>query len=409
MLKISSQEIPDFFLFPLCYFIIIVKIRFYRFKSSGKSIIWSSNQIHQMRITNITSLLGKYSGFVWMIPFLLLLIISPELLKAQNESEFSEYTVTIPDSDQSIEMVPVPGGTFEMGPINGSTHDITVDPFWMGKYEITWNEYNLFRNEVIEDIRTQIYKELYGVDIESDALSSPTLSEEALDLLRDNDVPADIISLPSPPYMDMSFGMGTDDFPAAGMTQYAAYMFTKWLTVKTGEFYRLPTEAEWEYACRAANSDEYEMITDESELGQYAWYQGNSDRKYHEPGQKQPNALGIHDMLGNVAEWTFDQYHEDYVSQLEGEPADNPFFKPTELYPRAVRGGSWSDEAEATNCLERRASTSQWKMRDPQLPKSMWWLTNASFLGFRVVKPVNQPETVDEMEEYWIEAMPDYF
>lgn len=362
-----------------------------------------------MRITNKTSRRIDHFSSFWMIAIVLLLLTTPHRIHAQSESEFTEHTVEIPDSDQAIEMVPVPGGTFEMGPINGSTHEVTVDPFWMAKYEITWNEYNLFRNEVIEDIRAKIYKELYGVDIESDALSSPTLSEEALNMLRDNNVPADIISLPSPPYVDMSFGMGTDGFPAAGMTQYAAYMFTKWLTVKTGEFYRLPTEAEWEYACRAANSGEYERITNESELGQRAWYKGNSDRKYHQPGQKEPNALGIHDMLGNVAEWTFDQYHEDYVSQLEGEPADNPFFKPTELYPRTARGGSWMDEAEAASCLQRRGSNPQWKMRDPQLPKSMWWLTNASFLGFRVVKPVDQPESVDEMEEYWIEAMQDYF
>ena len=173
--------------------------------------------------------------------------------------------------------------------------------------------------------------------------------------------------------------------------------------------YRLPTEAEWEYACRAANPDEYQMMTNESELSQHAWYKANSDRKYHQPGQKQPNALGIYDMLGNVAEWTFDQYHEDYIGQLENEPANNPYFKPTELYPRTARGGSWMDEAEAASCLKRRGSNPQWKMRDPQLPKSLWWLTNASFLGFRVIKPVNQPESAEGMEKYWIEAMQDYF
>lgn len=339
-----------------------------------------------MRITNKTLLSRNQSKFLWMISSLLLLFIFPQHLNAQNGSEFTEYTIEIPDSDQAIEMVPVPGGTFEMGPINGSTHQVTVDPFWMGKYEITWNEYNLFRNEVLENLE-------------------PKLSAN----FDDNAVAADIISLPSPPYVDMSFGMGTDGFPAAGMTHYAAFMFTKWLTEKTGEFYRLPTEAEWEYACRAANPGEYERITNESELGQYAWYKGNSDRKYHQPGQKEPNALGIHDMLGNVAEWTFDQYHEDYLSQLEGEPADNPFFKPTELYPRTARGGSWMDEAEAASCLQRRGSNPQWKMRDPQLPKSLWWLTNASFLGFRVVKPADQPESTEEMEEYWIEAMQDFF
>lgn len=351
---------------------------------SGSLISWSTNQIQHMSI--ITRMILKkrnLTGFVWMMLFPLLLFISPEI-SAQSDS-FTEYSVELPDSDQSIEMIPVSGGTFEMGPIDGNTHEVTVDPFWIGKYEITWNEYNLFRNEVLENLEPKL---------------SANFNEDAA---------ADIISLPSPPYVDMSFGMGTDGFPAAGMTHYAAFMFTKWLSEKTGEFYRLPTEAEWEYACRAANPDEYQMMTNESELSQHAWYKANSDRKYHQPGQKQPNALGIYDMLGNVAEWTFDQYHEDYIGQLENEPANNPYFKPTELYPRTARGGSWMDEAEAASCLKRRGSNPQWKMRDPQLPKSLWWLTNASFLGFRVIKPVNQPESAEGMEKYWIEAMQDYF
>jgi len=329
--------------------------------------------------------------------------------QAAAKSEPVEYSAEIPDSNQEIEMVLVPGGSYEMGPFaNGETQEVRVDSFWIGKYEITWNEYNLFRDEVLEEIRSEVYKNLYGVDIEADALSSPTLTEEALDLLRENDIPADIISLPSPPYSDMTAGMGTDGFPAVSMTHYAAFMFTKWLTVKTGDFYRLPTEAEWEYACRAAQSGEYEPIESTQELNQFAWYRGNSNRKYHQPGNKEPNALGIHDMLGNVAEWTFDQYFEDYPSMLENEPADNPYLKPTELYPRAVRGGSWMDPADAASCLQRRGSDPAWKMRDPQLPKSLWWHTNAPFVGIRVVRPVNEPEAVDEMEEYWIEAIQDY-
>ncbi|MCG2590135.1 formylglycine-generating enzyme family protein [Rhodohalobacter sulfatireducens] len=327
----------------------------------------------------------------------------------ESSTEISEYSADIPGSDEEIEMVLVPGGTYSMGPFQDSgTYEVKVDSFWIGKYEITWDEYNLFRNEMLEEIRSQVYKNLYGVDIDSDAVSSPTLTEEALDLLRDNDIPADIISLPSPPYSDITAGMGTNGFPAVSMTHYSAFMFTKWLTVKTGDFYRLPTEAEWEYACRAANSNSYEPIKNQAELNEYAWYRGNSNRKYHQPGAKEPNALGIYDMLGNVAEWTFDQYHEDYASTLEHNPADNPYFKPTELYPRAVRGGSWMDSAEAVSCLQRRGSDPSWKMRDPQLPKSLWWHTNAPFVGLRVVRPVNEPGSVDEMEEYWIEAIQDY-
>lgn len=324
-------------------------------------------------------------------------------------TEISEYSAEIPGSDEEIEMVLVPGGSYQMGPFDQSgSHEVKVDSFWIGKYEITWDEYNLFRNEMLEEIRSQVYKNLYGVDIDADAVSSPTLTEEALDLLRDNDIPADIISLPSPPYSDITAGMGTNGFPAVSMTHYAAFMFTKWLTAKTGDFYRLPTEAEWEYACRAANPDAYEPITNQTELDRYSWYRGNSNRKYHQPGAKEPNALGIYDMLGNVAEWTFDQYYEDYVNQLEHNPADNPFFKPEQLYPRSVRGGSWMDPAEAASCLQRRGSDPSWKMRDPQLPKSLWWHTNAPFVGIRLVRPVNEPGSVEEMEQYWIEAIQDY-
>lgn len=354
-------------------------------------------------------------GVIWMIilPFFLTLItgINSFLRPAQtspNDSTFTAYSAELPNSDETIEMVPVPGGTFAMGPFeSGEVHEVKVDSFWIGKYEITWNEYNLFRDEVLEDIRTQVYRELYGVDLEGDVVSSPSLTEEALSLLRDNDIPADIISLPSPPYSDMTAGMGTDGFPAVSMTHYAAFMFTKWLTVKTGDFYRLPTEAEWEYACRAANPEEYQPL-EGAELDKYAWHRENSNRKYQQPGSKEPNALDIYDMLGNVAEWTFDQFQADYVSQLESEPSDNPFFKPTKLYPRTARGGSWMDPSVSASCLQRRPSNPNWKMRDPQLPKSLWWHTNAPFVGIRVVKPVDQPGSVDEMEEYWIEAMQDY-
>lgn len=369
-----------------------------------------------MRIIKDAFARWKHPKVTWMflLPLFLAIltgaIINPDFAQtSSSDTSFTAYSAEIPDSDELIEMVPVPGGIFPMGPFrNGEVHEVKVDSFWIGKYEITWDEYNLFRNEVLEDIRTRVYKELYGVDLEGDAVSSPTLTEEALDLLRENDIPADIISLPSPPYADMTAGMGTEGFPAVSMTHYAAFMFTKWLTVKTGNFYRLPTEAEWEYACRAANPDAYEPITNQNDLNRYAWYRENSNRKYQQPGSKEPNALGIHDMLGNVAEWTFDQYHEDYVSQLDHNPADNPFFKPTQLYPRTARGGSWMDPAESASCLQRRGSNPAWKMRDPQLPKSLWWHTNAPFVGIRVVRPVNEPTSVDEMEEYWIEAIQDY-
>lgn len=305
-----------------------------------------------------------------------------------NQDSFTEYSQPIPGSSESIEMVPVEGGTFMMGYENENhenpQHRVSVDSFWMGKFEITWNQYDLFANEVIGDLKE-------------------SLSQNAQDI----EIPADAISTPTPPYVDMTFGMGRDGYPAISMTHYAAVMFTKWLTAKTGDFYRLPTEAEWEFACRAGSENAYYFGDDAAMLDQYAWYDENSDRSYQKIGLKEPNAFGLHDMAGNVAEWTMDQYHEDYFNRLDGDPAGNPWFPPTELYPRSVRGGSWMDGPEDQQCTSRRGSQERWKMLDPQMPKSIWWHTSAQFLGFRIVRQKETPSP-EEMEKYWIEAMEDY-
>lgn len=304
--------------------------------------------------------------------------------------DFVPYEQPIPDSEQQIEMVPIEGGTFLMGsPRNesgrgedeGPQKKVQVTPFWMAQYEVTWQEYDLFVEEKIDNI------------------TPPSQDGEV-------SIQADAVSLPTPPYIDMSFGMGRDGFPAINMTQYAAVMYAKWLTAETGHFYRLPTEAEWEYACRAGSQSAYSYGDDRDVLGQYAWYEKNSTEKYHKIGTKKPNGWKLYDMHGNVAEWTMDQYEENYFENLEGDVADNPWSRPDELYPRSVRGGSWQDEAAALRCAERRGSESQWKQRDPQLPKSLWWLTDASFVGFRLVRPQNPPSE-QEIEKYWLEAIED--
>lgn len=307
----------------------------------------------------------------------------------KKQSNFEEYTQPIPGSDEEIDLVPIEGGTYFRGSPESEEghsedesprHEVNVDSFWMGKYEITWDQYELFVKEKLSELEQQLPGE---GDIQMDA---------------------DAVSLPTPPYTDMSFGMGKNGYPAINMTQYAAVMYAKWLTAKTGHFYRLPTEAEWEYACRAGSETAYHFGDDPSELDQYAWYKENSDRAYQKIGTKEPNPLGLYDIHGNVAEWTMDQYVDEAYEEYEGETADNPWIKPTEVYPRSVRGGSWDDDPEQLRCAERRGSEPRWKERDPQFPKSVWWFTDASFVGFRLVRPETTPPD-EEIEEYWLEAM----
>ncbi len=292
-------------------------------------------------------------------------------------------TQDIPGSDQVIELVPIPGGTFTMGsPETEAKRDedegpqrlVKVDGFWMGKYEITWGQFEAFMKK----------------QEKNDA--AVTSEEQAI---------ADAITRPSPPYEDPSFGMGKYGYPAGSMTHFSALMFCKWLSLKTGEFYRLPTEAEWEYACRAGSETAYYFGEKVEELEKYGWSYENAQYAYHPVGKLEPNAFGLYDMSGNVAEWTLDHYLPDYLTVIEGDTADNPWIKPRGLYPRTVKGGSYDDDPDRLRCASRiPTDPERWKGRDPQIPKSFWWNTDSPFVGFRIVKPFDQP-TPEEQAAFW--------
>ena len=291
------------------------------------------------------------------------------------------YMLELPGTTQALEMVFVKGGNFQIGsPSSEQGHqrdespqsNIEVASFWMASTETTWNLYQHFVDRDIDGRSLQKIDQAL-VDLDIDAISGATT-----------------------PYVDMSFGMGTDDYPAIGMTQKAAVQFCKWLSALTGNFYRLPTEAEWEYACRAGSQTAYSHSDDASDLELYAWFEENSNGKYHKVGQKKPNAWGLYDMHGNIAEWTLDQYESEAYKKL----AKVKWNKPLKTYPKAVRGGSWIDSAEKLRSAARRGSDPQWKMRDPQIPKSEWWHTDAPFVGFRIVRPYLTPSK-KEQELYW--------
>lgn len=247
----------------------------------------------------------------------------------------------------------------------GPVTTVSVDSFWMEEHEVTYDEYILFQDESI------------------DPAPKP-----------------DGITRPSPPYIDFTLGMGkTGGFPANSMSQYAATMYCKWLYKKTGVFYRLPTEAEWEYACRAGSRSKYFFGDDDQSLTSYAWYSANSDNKYHAVKLLKPNAWGLYDMLGNVAEWTMDQYDEKYFDKLKAN-ATNPMMTPVKKNPITLRGGDFRDSANEVTCAARLKSDPVWNARDPQIPRSRWWNTDAPFIGFRIIRPIKQ-RTAIEAEQFF--------
>jgi formylglycine-generating enzyme required for sulfatase activity len=131
-----------------------------------------------------------------------------------------------------------------------------------------------------------------------------------------------------------------DDLPVENISWNDVQEFTKKLTeMENTDKYRLPSEAEWEYACRAGTTTKYSFGDGESKLEDYAWYFADSDGKTHPVGQKQPNPLGLHDMHGNVWEWVQDRWHDNYDSA----PSDGSAWEYGNSSIRVFRGGGWND------------------------------------------------------------------
>lgn len=302
------------------------------------------------------------------------------------------YEMTIPGTDVRFRMVPIPGGEYTMGSPagepgrsedEGPQRTIVVEPFWMGETEITWAEY-------------KIYMELYRhlKEFQTRGVRPVTDSNRV-----------DAVTAPTPLYEpDFTYEFGEDpQQPAVSMTQYAAKQYTKWLSAITSQQFRLPTEAEWEYACRAGSKSAYSFGEDASQLGEYAWYEGNTEQSgTKQVRQKKPNAYGLYDMHGNVAEWVLDGFAA-YAAADKALHAASDWVRTDQPDPRVVRGGSWQFPANECRSSSRLGSDDlAWKEYDPNRPRSPWWFTTdpARGVGFRLLRPLRTVPR-DAMEDFW--------
>jgi formylglycine-generating enzyme required for sulfatase activity len=296
---------------------------------------------------------------------------------------FEAYTQKIPGTQVTFDMTPIPAGEFLMGNDNSEfrdekpAHKVKLDAFWMGTHEVNWEAFELFLDKNYE----------------------LAISEEPIGEVVDG------LSRPSLPYLDMTFGMGKEGKPAVGMTQYGAIQYCHWLYLKTGIFYRLPTEAEWEYAASAGSNARFFFGDDPNELLEYAWVKENSKESTQKIGTKKPNPWGLYDIYGNVLEWTYDLYDSEFYKESN---LLNPHNPPVKLYPRVVRGGSFATAAGELSTTRRFQSSPNWKRIDPQIPKSQWWFPEAPFLGIRLVRPLNPPSPELIRHYYTTSPITDY-
>ncbi|MCA9049185.1 MAG: formylglycine-generating enzyme family protein [Planctomycetaceae bacterium] len=303
------------------------------------------------------------------------------------------FEIRIPNSSVTFRMEPIPGGDFLMGSpdtetgrdadAEGPQRKVSVEPFWMAQCEVTWAEYKQYM---------QIYQ------------SFKKFEELGLRKVTDENR-IDAITAPTPLYEPtFTFEYGEDDQqPAVTITQYSAKQYSKWLSAVTQLQLRLPTEAEWEYACRAGSTTAYHFGDDPAALAEYAWFTGNNEVSgAKKVGGKKPNAWGLFDMHGNAAEWVLDSFGT-YTPTDGVLMADRDWVRSESPDHRVMRGGSWEFKADQCRSASRLVSDdSTWKETDPNLPKSPWWYTDdpSRGVGFRLIRPLKTVSR-EAMEEFW--------
>jgi len=304
-------------------------------------------------------------------------------------TEFKNYTERIPKSPISFNMVAIPGGTFKMGsPVDepfrkedeGPAREVEISSFFMAEIEVSWDEYLAFYVQTAAE----------GRSTDTEGLRKKVASE------------TDAISGATPPYGQPDQGWGLGQRPAISFSYHAAETYCKWLTSVTGKTYRLPTEAEWEYAARAGSVGPYFFPgdprkfektglkaklskNDTTVINTYIIYRGNSPTKTQTPDRVKPNPFGLRNMSGNVAEFCSDWYQADAYSQYPEGIIKDPK-GPEEGTEHVVRGGSLYSTADLLRSAARDYSrTESWLKTDPQMPKSIWWYSDCFNVGFRVV------------------------
>lgn len=312
-------------------------------------------------------------------------VVAAALVASAEEppKRFTERIKNKQGKEVAFDLVLVPGGKFTMGsppsekgrkPHEGPQFEVEIKPFYLCVHETTWEMFMAYYDETVQEKRGEPAKD-----------APKEKAEEA------EKKGVDAISGPTPLYGDPTLGWGAGKRPAIGVSHLNAETFCKWLSKKTGRKYRLPTEAEWEYACRAGTKTAYCFGDDPEKLEEFGWFEDNSDEKTQEVCQKKPNAFGLYDMHGNVMEWVQDLYSpKAYEEAAKNNPVCNPTgpkegtAKTAHGFAHVARGGAYNSKAADCRSAARAYEEPFWRYEDPQEPKSKWWLPKMGFIGYRI-------------------------
>jgi formylglycine-generating enzyme required for sulfatase activity len=310
------------------------------------------------------------------------------------------YTQTIPGTDVEFTMVPVPGGTVKVNVAPDDADEpqfveVEVPPRWVGRCEVTWAEY---RQYMQLDKQFARLKQLRTLEVtQADKIKALLESRDALRwamVLPGEAI--DGVTAPTPLYdPSTTYESGEDpELPAVSMTLYAAKQYTKWLSAITGSPYRLPSEAEWLHAAAAGEEIDAQLDNEELDIDTLAWHTDNSDYAAQHVGKKAPNAWGLHDTLGNVAELVLDAHVPDGRGDLADKRVGwrEGVAWPQAAYPIIAKGGWWDDDPADVRLASRLATDDpEWKSSDPNLPASPWWFADypSTGVGFRLVRPLD--------------------